>query len=373
MKLKSSTYEQMANFIQAEHKRVIVYGAGMIGQIVVPFIATKYGIDEYIDFYVDRDIRKIGEHIKIGDRDIEIKSPDVLDEVQGNPVIILTNSKFFSVIDFLDKKESLKDAECFIIPIIQKNLADEDGKGMGISGQQSFIPKVIHYCWFGGKEIPDFLKRCMGSWAEKCPDYEIKRWDETNFDVSKYLFTKQAYEKGRYGFVSDVARLDILYNHGGIYMDTDVKLIKPFGNLINCKGFVGTEKWGNINSGGGIGAVPHHPMIKEMLDYRAGFSFFHDDGTLNIETNGLYETIPFLKRGCRVDNTFQTINDMAVYPASVFHPYDYMSCEERITENTISIHYFHGGWMDETDKKNRSDTQDKYKAVLERMTPAGRS
>ncbi len=384
MKLKSSTYDQMARFIQAEHRRVIVYGAGMIGQIVVPFIATKYGIAEFIDFYVDRDICKIGEHIEIGNRAIEIKSPDVLDEITDDVVILLTNSKFFPVIDFLDKKESLRNSECFIIPVMQKELCDADadfssadcdsfgvptaeGGCIDLAGQQPLIPKVIHYCWFGQKEIPDFLKRCMDSWAEKCPDYEIKRWDENNFDVSKYLFTKQAYEKGKYGFVSDVARLDILYRHGGIYMDTDVRLLKSLDGLLFKKGFVGTERWGNVNSGGGIGAVAGHPMIKEMLDYRAGFSFVHDDGTLNIETNGLYETIPFLKRGYRVDNTLQIINDMTVYPASVFHPYDYMSCEERIAENTVSIHYFYGGWMDDADRKNRSDTQDKYKAVLKRM------
>ena len=239
----------------------------------------------------------------------------------------------------------------------------EDGSD-GAPCKTSQIPKVIHYCWFGKKEIPDFLKKCMESWKLLCPDYEIKRWDESNFDVSKYLYTKQAYENGKYGFVSDMARLDILYENGGIYLDTDVKLLKPLDMFLFNKGFVGTEKWGNINSGGGIGAIPHHTMIKEMLDYRRGIYFVYEDGSFNIETNGLYETVPFVKRGYKVDNSLQVINDMTVYPSGVFHPYDYISCKEKIEEDTVSIHYFYGGWMDEADFKNRQDTQKKYSEIL---------
>jgi hypothetical protein len=200
-----------------------------------------------------------------------------------------------------------------------------------------------------------------------CPDYEIVRWDETNYDVSKFLFTKQAAENGKYGFITDVARLDILYQYGGIYLDTDVKLVKPFGELLFNKGFVGVERWGNINSGGGIGALPHHPMIKEMIDYRLKYSFILEDGTQSIETNGLYETIPFIRHGMRIDNTLQIINDMTVYPACVFHPYDYMSCEENIEDSTVSVHYFYGGWMDNSDKQSRTNTQDKYKDILKRI------
>ena len=137
--------------------------------------------------------------------------------------------------------------------------------------------------------------------------------------------------------------------------------------MIFNKGFVGVERWGNINSGGGIGAVPHHPMIKEMLDYRLKHPFVLEDGTLNTETNGLYETIPFVRHGMRIDNTLQIVNDMTVYPANVFHPYDYMSCEEKIDDSTVSIHYFYGGWMDEPDRKQRETTQNRYNHILNRI------
>ncbi len=355
MKLKTGDYNSLAKRIRDNNSRVIIYGAGMIGRIVVPFIIDTYRLYDYIDCYVDMDGRKTGERISIGYFDYEIRKPEYLDWVSANTVILLTNSKFFPVIDFLEKKESLKNVDCYIIPVMQKR------------EQRSMIPKIIHYCWFGGADLPVFLQNCLESWKEKCPEYEIKRWDEKNFDVSKYPFTRQAFKYGKYGFVSDVARLDILYRNGGIYLDTDVRLLKSFDELLFHKGFVGTERWGNINSGGGIGAVPHHPMIREMLDYRLQFPFVCEDGSFNIETNGLYETIPFVRHGFRIDNTLQIVNDMTVLPASVFHPYDYMSREEKIEADTIGIHYFYGGWMDEEDRRNRSDTQEKYKEILQRM------
>ena len=355
MILVDATYEELERRVKKQNRRIVIYGAGMIGQIVVPYVLESHKLCEYVDCYVDMDVRKIGHSVTVGSYSYEIKSPTVLDSISDNTVILLTNSKFMPVIEYLDAKEALRNAECFIIPIMQKSLKTVE------------IPKVLHYCWFGKKEIPDSLKRYMETWAQVCTGYEIKRWDESNYDVDKYLYTKQAYESGKYGFVSDVARLDILYNHGGVYFDTDVKIIRPLDGLMNCRGFVGVECWGNINSGGGIGAVKNHPMIKEMLDYRVNFPFIFEDGSYNTETNGLYETIPFLRHGMRVDNTLQVVNDMVVYPSGKFHPYNYMNCEEKIENDTVSVHYFYGGWMDENDKNSRFDTQKKYLAVMKKM------
>lgn len=355
MNLKKSHYSDLAKNIRANNSHVYIYGAGMIGQIVVPYIIETYRLHDYIECYVDMDKRKTGKKIVIGTYEYEIKTPDVLNDVSEKAVILLTNSKFYPVVDFLDRIETLSTADCYIIPVMQ------------LIEQRPIIPKRIHYCWFGGKKMPDFLIECMDSWKKYCPDYEIIRWDESNYDVNKYGYTKQAAEHGKWGFVTDVARLDILYEHGGIYMDTDVKLLKSLDSLLYQKGFVGVEHWGNINSGGGIGAVSHHPMIQEMLDYRLKYSFIMEDGSFNLETNGLYETMPFIRHGMRIDNTLQIINGITVYPSSVFHPYDYMSCEKKIEDSSISVHYFYGGWMDEEDRKNRANTQDKYAAIIRRI------
>ncbi len=355
MNLKNSDYINLAKGIREKHNHIIIYGAGMIGQIVVPFIIETYHLHEYVDYYVDMDKYKIGKRIKIGNYEYEIKSPDVLKYIIKDTVIFLTNSKFYPVIDFLDRIEQLADIDCYIVPVMQ------------MLEQRPIIPKKIHYCWFGKRKIPDFLKNCMESWSKYCPDYEIIQWNETNFDVSKYEYTQQAYENEKYGFVTDVARLDILYQHGGIYMDTDVKLLKSFNELLYQRGFVGVEKWGNINTGGGVGVVPYHPMIQEMINERMKIPFLWNDGSFNMETNGLYETKPFIRHGMRIDNSLQIINGITVYPSSVFHPYDYISCEEKVEDNTISIHYFYGGWMDENGRRDRANTQNKYNTILSRM------
>lgn len=355
MNLKSTDYGELARNIRKNDSRVFIYGAGMIGQIVVPYIIDTYQLHDYVDCYVDMDARKTGKSVVIGTYEYEIRLPEVLESIHPKSVVLITNSKFEPVLNFLDGIQALSDVDCYIVPMMQ------------MIEQRPKIPKTIHYCWFGGKEIPDFLKGCMESWHKHCPDYEVVRWDEDTFDVNKYEYTRQAAEHGRWGFVTDVARLDILYRYGGIYMDTDVKLLKPLDHLLHQKGFVGVEKWGNINSGGGIGAVPHHPMVQEMLDYRLKFPFVMGDGSLNMETNGLYETTPFIRHGMRIDNTLQIINGMTVYPAGVFHPYDYMSCEEKLEDNTVSVHYFYGGWMEGGDRKSREMTQKKYENVVKQV------
>jgi hypothetical protein len=233
--------------------------------------------------------------------------------------------------------------------------------------QNQMIPKKIHYCWFGGKELPDFLKRCIESWRVCCPDYELIEWNENNYDVGRHRFTQEAYEHNRYGFVTDVARLDILYENGGIYLDTDVTLLKNLDDMLYQPGFTGVEKWGNINTGGGCGFVTGHPMLKKMLDYRDRFSFVMEDGSFNIETNGMYETVPFLEAGFKPDNSLQIVDDVTVYPSYVQHPYDYMSCEMSKKEATVSVHHFFGGWMEEDDRANRQKTQDEYKDILVRI------
>ena len=130
-------------------------------------------------------------------------------------------------------------------------------------------------------------------------------------------------------------------------MDTDVSLLKNLDTLLYQPAFTGVEKWGNINTGGMAGAMPRHPMIKEMLEYRKQFHFLMEDGSLNMETNGMYETVPYIRHGMKISNELQYVNNVTVYPSSVFHP-------------------FYGGWMDGSDFEERSSTQKKYHEILKR-------
>lgn len=135
------------------------------------------------------------------------------------------------------------------------------------------IPKRIHYCWFGGNPKSELIKNCIASWQEKCPDYEIIEWNESNYDVTANSYVKEAYEAKKWAFVSDYARLDIIYNRGGVYLDTDVELYTSLDDLLKYDAFYCFESSRNINSGLGFGAVKDHASTKSCLGYYNGKHF----------------------------------------------------------------------------------------------------
>lgn len=362
--------QELAQYIKQHNLKIVVYGAGMIGKIAIPDYLLRNNLLDNLKCYVDMDKNKQTHQIVIKGKKYNICSETVLDSVKQESIILITNSNYSPVIQMLDTIENLHNVDAAIFPILQiTELKNDESelKSVMQNDAEERIPKVIHYCWFSGKEMPDHLKKCVDSWHRFCPDYEIKRWDESNYDVSKNLYMKQAYEAKKWGFVPDYARLDILYNYGGFYLDTDVELIKSLDALRNQWGFCGVEKWGNINMGGCSGAVKQHPMIKKLLDYRENIPFIREDGTYNLETCGVYETKPFIEEGMKVDNTTQRIQDMTVFSSEYFHPYDYMSGETCITKNTYSIHHFNGGWLDEKKRGERKQTAEAYKKILKRM------
>ncbi len=373
MILKNCGYKEFAEKIETEKKKIIVYGVGMIGQIVVPYLVEEYVLYDNLICFVDMDQRKWRSKVKINSREYEITKPDFLKTIDDSYVLLITNSKFIPIINFLDSISCLNEVSGYIVPIMQiYELNSTESIIIQHSRKQPIIPKKIHYCWFGRKKMPDFLTDCIMSWREKCPDYEIIEWNEDNYNVNRHDFTKEAYEKGKFGFVSDVARLDILYENGGVYLDTDVTLMKCLDDFLYQDGFIGTEKWGNINSGGGCGFVAGHTMLKKIIDYREQFHFVLEDGSLNMETNGIYETRPFLKEGFKPNNHLQYIGNVTVYPSYTHHPYDYMSCEIHKKESTVSIHHFYGGWMEDSERLSRENTQNQYKNIINRIKNGGR-
>ncbi len=368
MILRNDDYDSLARKIINENRKIIVYGAGMIGQIIIPYLIDEYGVEHWLTCFVDADKRKQGSQIQVCGSDYPIVTPDYLENIDENHIILITNSNFFPIVQFLDGIRNLDKIEGYIIPMMQiRKLNKSKSIVLNRKKEVAVIPKKIHYCWFGRGKIPDFLRNCIQSWERNCPDYEIIRWNEDNYDINKHSYVEEAYKHKKYGFVSDYARLDILYEHGGIYLDTDVFLEKNLDDLLYQDGFVGVEKWGNINTGGGCGFIKEHPILKKMIEYRDSFHFELPDGSLNIETNGLYETKVFLEEGFKPCNELQEVADVTVYPSYIHHPYDYMSCETSRRETTVSVHYFYGGWMAENQKINRENTQNKYNDVLRRI------
>lgn len=208
------------------------------------------------------------------------------------------------------------------------------------------IPKKIHYCWFGGKPLSKDAHRCIDSWKKYCPDYEIIRWDESNYDVTKNKYMMEAYNQKKWAFVSDYARLDVVYSEGGLYLDTDVELIKNIDVFFAEDGFMGFEDGKHVSPGLCTAAKKHHPTIKEMMDeIYSNRSFFKEDGTIDDTPSPSGNTAFLLKRGLVQNNQKQTVAGITIFPKDYFCPMDYKTGKLTKTENTYAIHWFSGSWQ----------------------------
>lgn len=219
------------------------------------------------------------------------------------------------------------------------------------------IPKIIHYCWFGGNPLPELAKKCISSWKKFLPDYEIKLWDEKNFDVNSIPYTAEAYQAKKYAFVSDYARFWILYNYGGLYFDTDVEVIKPLDDIVAKGAFMGCEQDCENNHslavapGLGLGVKPGLGLYKEILESYEKTHFFNPDGSYNQTTVVRYTTDILLKHGLKQTKEIQQCDEVWIYPREYFCPKDFETGVITLTENTYTIHHFDASWHTEREKK----------------------
>lgn len=220
------------------------------------------------------------------------------------------------------------------------------------------IPKIIHYCWFGRNPLPKSARKCIASWRKFFPDYEIKEWNEDNFDVNIIQYTKDAYAARKYAFVSDYARFWILYHCGGVYFDTDVEVIKPMNDIIDRGAFMGLEKSNQsgdgviaVAPGLGIAAEKANPVYRVFLDEYDDLSFYDANKKIN-----RYSMIPMVTRYF-IDSGLEGINDriesisgINIYPTDYFNPYDSKTGNLSITEKTRTIHWYSASWLSWKDR-----------------------
>lgn len=212
------------------------------------------------------------------------------------------------------------------------------------------IPKVIHYCWFGGKEKPEIVKKCINSWYRNLPGYEIREWNEQNFDTSSNPYVKEAYESKKFAFVSDYVRVYALYNFGGIYLDTDVEVFKAFDDLLYHDSFWGFEQENYIATST-IGAAKKNQLIKVFLDSYVGKTFINKDGTFDEFTNVAIVSELLRNKGLKLNGQYQELNGLGTfYSQTYFSPYDYINCRKFTSENTYTMHHFYKSWLSPIDR-----------------------
>lgn len=328
----------------------------------------EFEFEKKITLILDNNKEKHDTQLKIHNQAINIISLQkfCLEYPIEKFLILITCEDFVSVYNQLQQIKELESVECCIFLFVKcmTHEFDENNRHYPRNLRvydNPIIPKVIHYCWFGGKEIPEKNRKWMASWKRFCPDYEIVEWNENNYDISKNKYMWEAYQAKKWGFVPDYARLDIIYNHGGIYLDTDVEIIRNLDELLYQDAYAGVDRSKNISLGLGFGARKGFNLIKKLMDEYDNRSFYTLDGTPSKIAAPALQVEFFNKIGYINNGEYQIAEGLSVYPEKVLSGKCGFTGKINPTENTFSIHHYDGSWVDEKKRERVKEIHNLFK------------
>ena len=328
------------------------------GNKLYDYLDKYASIDYQLEYVVDN--YKAGESIDIhGTRSI-IRNYEQMGPEVKDCIVILTSFKYvIEIIEHLDKMSILNGIDIYIPELFKENYDKYNFNPQLIQ----VIPKVIHYCWFGNTEIPDKYKANIESWKRCCPDYEIHRWDESNYDITKCEYMKKAYDSRKWGFVPDYARLDIIYNYGGVYLDTDVEMLKSLNPLLGYDLFCGFENKNHVAFGLGFGARKGHHIIKSMIEDYKKMDFIETEVSKDMIASPVHQTRILKEYGLICDGNSRLYDDFLVLSPEYFAPINGMVFVKP-TNESFSIHQYAASWYDEKDLNSKNSINEKYKYLM---------
>lgn len=356
LRLVNYTIDEISSEISSGRRTLICYGAGE---------ALKNFLLRFSDVHLEKKIAAIvdrraacSDKTEFFEGNIPVYTLDKALKVVHGPLLILVTSQYLQEIYEDLQAEPLLTGEIDNTVAFYGFVTDQYYESEIISEpfasprQESGIriPKVIHYCWFGRNPLPERYVNWMESWKKYCPDYEIVEWNEDNYDIYSNSYMAEAYEAGKWGFVPDYARLDIIYQHGGIYLDTDVELVRSIDDLLQESAFAGFQD-NCVAFGLGFGAVPHHEGIRILRDAYNGMHFRRSNGSLNLLASPVYQTKCLMEHGLLANGKRQNVLGIEVYPCGWFSPMLHYNHRLVRNDNTHSIHHFDGSWVSSREKK----------------------
>lgn len=347
----------------SEKERLICFGAGKEFFDFFEDFESLY-LERNVYAIVDNNVQKIGTNIDIKGISIPVIGIESLLHIR-NIVLLISCADIEGIVKQLEDYEELKQVRCMAVHFVRSETNKTYERKYNCPNcfritDTPRIPKKIHYCWFGRKEIPEANRVWMKSWKKYCPDYEIIRWDESNYNISKNRYMYEAYQNNKWGFVSDYARLDIIYHYGGIYLDTDVEIIKSWEELRYQEAFMGMETNFRINLGLGFGSVPNYRLWHEVLKLYDDFSFEKEDGTWNQLPCPQLQNEVYRRNGFINNGKYQRLGTAIIYPPAVLSPKDLYTGEVSLTTHTYSIHHYDGSWIDDKQKKKDDERKKLY-------------
>ena len=337
-------------FEYLKDKKCICFGAGKQLEEAcsdVPILMN------YIECVLDNDESKHGTLRTINGHCFDIYGADYLLKCDPSKILlIITSSYKDEILDQLNADEKYSSIKYTDFHSIMDTAAwSAELPNINYKrNSEPVIPKCINYIWFSDNPIPKELQDNIDGWKRLCPDYEFKCWNEKNYDVTTNPYMHEAYKNKKWSFVSDYARLDIIYRYGGIYFDTDVEMVRRPDELLFNDAFIGFERISTVNTGSGFGAKKEHPIILEMRDFYNSISFENKENANEMILCPIYETAILEKHGLKRTGNFQVVDGMSVYPVMYFNAKSLYSDQLRITDRTISIHKCAWSWAGKKSK-----------------------
>lgn len=316
--------------------------------------------------------------VNIGSKIVPVYAPDILTRM--NDVIVLLTSPVYMYDMYcqLQEMDLADDIVCYSLPFIQSGSEKEDDtEFLQIAlntNRKEQIPKIIHGFWFSGEEKPEVYQRCFNTWSEICPDYDIKEWNLGNYDYKKHPFLKKAIDCKAWAFATDYARLDVVYNHGGFYLDMDVELLKRLDNLLGNDAVFSFSNAVYIDLAV-FGAKHHDALVKSIMCL---YDDIKEIPNSKEEFKKYFQPAfvrgAFHDAGVIMNGYSQMIENRAFFSHDYFMPLDYVTFDKKdIGENAISVHYDNFGWgVNETNTREKKERDNqKMREMIESYSRDG--
>ncbi|MCR5789328.1 MAG: hypothetical protein K6G83_05500 [Lachnospiraceae bacterium] len=337
---------------QTQNKKLIIFAASEF-LFLIERNFKELRLAEKAAYIVDNSLEKQGSVVLLGDREIEICSPERLwrEPAERTVILIASTAYAWEIFKQLESNENSQEMSCFFLMDLISSHSDDDGRDP--FGQtehpEEKIPRKIHCFWFGGGEKDPLSKRCLNSWEKSCPDYEIIEWNADNYDISKHPYMEKAFEMKKWAFASDYARLDILDQYGGFYFDLDVELYRTIDPLRMHDFVIGFGPYRDVEAAA-FGAKAGCSFVKELLKIYQGRDFDWER-VLAGEIQPVYLNKEFQRLGFLMNGRYQEHEGVALYPKELFSDRDPFTEEIRKSESAFGVHHCAGGWWTEEGRR----------------------
>ena len=368
MKACNSTLKELHQKIKG--KRIIIFGVGEYFQY---YLKEKFPVELMNDVAYVVDNGSNEEKIEFGGKTVPVYPPTKLQEEKECVVILGSSNFMYEMYQQLESMGLGDGIECYAFPLIMVNSVGKENaeskNSIFLSNKEQKIEKVIHSFWFSGDKKPEAYQRCVDSWKEVCPNYEIIEWNMDNYDYKKNPFMKQAIEQRKWAFASDFARLDVVYNQGGIYLDMDVELIKPLDSLLGNEAFFTFDTQNDIDLGT-FAARKGNPLVECLMTLYDNVEFSGDMRTMNWFCQPRYIRTVLQEYGLRLNGDMQVIDGMAFLSRNYLVPKDSVIYElSAMCEETIAIHQYNAGWKNDDYRAKRIENNRNLWKLMNGNTP----